>query len=71
MLSEPILFRDYLRCHGNECKLYADMKYRLMQNNPNDRELYVRGKEPIIWEMMRRASAWSQQTGWKPRETDI
>lgn len=43
MLSEPILFRDYLRCHGNECKLYADMKYRLMQNNPNDRELYVRG----------------------------
>ncbi|MBP1989805.1 GrpB family protein [Paenibacillus eucommiae] len=67
----PLLFRDYMRCHENECNLYAELKYKLMNLYANEREKYVEEKEPLIWEIMRRANHWSQETGWKPEISDI
>lgn len=66
----PLLFRDYLRCHQDECQGYAELKYQLMDKYKFERERYVKAKEPLIWEIMRRASRWSQETGWKPDASD-
>jgi len=66
-----LLFRDYLRCHPDDCKIYADGKYELARKFRNQREDYVDAKEPIIWTIMNKASRWSQQTGWKPGMTDF
>lgn len=66
-----LLFRDYLREHPIDCEQYADTKVNLMELYRDEREKYVEAKEPVIWEIMRRASKWSQATGWKPKETDI
>jgi GrpB-like predicted nucleotidyltransferase (UPF0157 family) len=66
-----LLFRDYLRCHTLDCLRYAEEKYRLMEIYKNEREKYVEEKEPIIWDILRRASKWSQEIGWKPGITDI
>lgn len=67
----PLLFRDYLRCHNEECGLYAAVKYELMTKYQKDRHGYVEAKEPVIWDIMRRASRWSQEVGWKAGGTDI
>lgn len=66
-----LLFRDYLRASAEDRKRYANEKYRLMGLFRNERHLYVENKEPIIWDIMRRASIWSQQTGWKSGKTDV
>ncbi len=66
-----LLFRDYLRNHPADCREYARVKYQLMELYRNERERYVYEKEPIIWEIMKKASQWSQEFGWRPAETDI
>lgn len=66
-----LLFRDYLRTNKDDCRKYAVVKYDLMKQYRNERDRYVEGKEPIIWEIMSRASKWSQVTGWKPGKTDM
>ena len=66
-----LLFRDYLRCHPLDCLRYAEEKYKLMEIYKYERENYVNEKEPIIWDILRKASKWSQQVGWKPGMTDI
>jgi GrpB-like predicted nucleotidyltransferase (UPF0157 family) len=65
-----LLFRDYLREHPDEGQIYAAEKQRLMLLYPNERQKYVEEKEPVIWEIMRRASRWSQRVGWKPGPAD-
>jgi GrpB-like predicted nucleotidyltransferase (UPF0157 family) len=65
-----LLFRDYLREHPGACDKYVQTKYKLMELYRNEREKYVDGKGPIIWEIMALASEWSQQTGWKPAQSD-
>ncbi|MZQ87108.1 GrpB family protein [Paenibacillus sp. 5J-6] len=66
----PILFRDYMRSHPDDCRSYAELKYQLMDKYRHERETYVEAKEPMIWEIMRKASHWSQTTGWKPQPSD-
>lgn len=66
-----LLFRDYLRVTPEDCRKYAETKYKLMEMYKHERERYVEGKEPIIWEIMNRASNWSQLTGWKRGKTDL
>lgn len=67
-----LLFRDFLRQSEEWRRLYAQEKHALAYRYPapQDRELYVNGKEPIIWKIMQEASRWSQQTGWKPSASD-
>jgi len=66
-----LLFRDYLREHPAACSEYAKVKYELMERFRNQREAYVDQKNPIIWKIMRMASQWSQEMGWKPGKTDV
>lgn len=66
-----LLFRDYLRVHSGDCRRYADTKYKLMELYRNERDKYVEEKGAIIWDIMRSASNWSQEIGWKPGKTDI
>ncbi|MCR2805941.1 GrpB family protein [Paenibacillus soyae] len=65
-----LLFRDYLRSHSDDAKYYEATKYRLMELYRNDRHRYVEEKEPIFWEIIRKASRWSQEVGWKPGKSD-
>lgn len=69
--QSALLFRDYLREHPLDCRRYAETKYKLMELYRNERHRYVEAKEPIIWEIMMKASKWSQKIGWKAGETDI
>lgn len=66
----PLLFRDYLRCHLDDCRSYAELKFQLMDKYRHEREAYVASKEPMIWEIMQRANHWSQAIGWKPEASD-
>ncbi|OXM82703.1 GrpB family protein [Paenibacillus rigui] len=72
-LSEQfaLLFRDYLRAHPVDCERYACMKLALAELYRYEREKYVDAKEPIIWDILRKASRWSQLTGWRPAASDM
>lgn len=65
-----LLFRDYIRLHNDDAKRYAELKHRLAQQYRDDRGSYVEAKAPFIWEIMTRADAWAQATGWQPGPTD-
>lgn len=65
-----LLFRDYLRCHPDDCREYANLKYDLAEKYRENRQGYVDAKGPFIWKMMQKANEWSQRTGWMPGESD-
>jgi GrpB-like predicted nucleotidyltransferase (UPF0157 family) len=62
----PLLFRDYLRCHPAAAAEYAAVKRRCAAEFRNDRGGYVEAKESFVWDIIRRADAWAQRTGWTP-----
>ncbi|MBO7743234.1 GrpB family protein [Paenibacillus sp. MWE-103] len=66
-----LLFRDYVRAHAHEAKRYAAIKHSLAKSHRHERDRYVEEKEPYIWDMLRSASKWSQQTGWRPGASDM
>lgn len=37
----------------------------------DDRARYVEGKGPIVWDILQKAHAWSQQAGWEPGPSDL
>jgi len=53
-----ILFRDYLRSHPEDAKLYGDLKLELAQRFRNDRTAYSNSKSDFVKEILKRA-------GWK------
>jgi len=65
-----LLFRDYMRCHPEDCKIYEDKKLELAEKYRNNRGLYVESKSLIIWNIMKRADMWSQEIGWYPKKSD-
>jgi GrpB-like predicted nucleotidyltransferase (UPF0157 family) len=65
-----LLFRDYLRISGEDALQYADLKRQLAEQYRADRHNYSDAKEPFIWEVMRRADRWAQDTGWEPGASD-
>jgi GrpB-like predicted nucleotidyltransferase (UPF0157 family) len=65
-----LLLRDYLRTHSGTASEYAWVKWDLAERFRNDREGYVRAKEPTVWEILRRAHDWAQATAWRPSPTD-
>jgi GrpB-like predicted nucleotidyltransferase (UPF0157 family) len=68
--QSALLFRDYMRDHGEDAGRYAHLKRRLAQQYGDDRYGYTDAKAPFIWEIMARANVWSQETGWEPGPTD-
>ena len=65
-----LLFRDYMRSHDEDVQVYAKLKYDLAEKYQQDRQCYTEAKSPLIWEIIRKADRWSQETGWKPEPTD-
>ncbi|MFC4810383.1 GrpB family protein [Paenibacillus sp. GCM10023250] len=66
-----LLFRDYIRAHAHEAKRYAAIKHSLAKSHRHERDRYVAEKDPYIWDILRSASKWSQQTGWRPGASDM
>ncbi len=65
-----LVFRDYLRAHAVAAQRYAGLKYQLADQYANDRRAYTKAKAPLIWELLREASEWSQRAGWSPGPSD-
>jgi GrpB-like predicted nucleotidyltransferase (UPF0157 family) len=65
-----LMFRDYLRTHPDAAQEYAQRKRELAIRFRNDREAYVRAKEPTVWSLLVRAHDWAQGSGWHPGPTD-
>ncbi|MGP3929870.1 GrpB family protein [Nonomuraea sp. KM88] len=66
----PLLFRDYLRAHPAAASEFAEAKRRCADRFRDAREEYVAAKEPYVWDIVRRADAWAQRTGWRPGPSD-
>lgn len=65
-----LLFRDYLRTHAEDARTYARNKWGLAEKFRNDRTGYVAAKDPTVWEILRSAHDWAQQSGWRPGPSD-
>ena len=67
-----LLFREYLRGHPARSTDYAVLKHALAArfSHPEQREDYVDGKAPFIWETIRLADEWAQKVGWEPPPSD-
>jgi len=66
-----LMFRDYLRVHPERRAAYAALKHSLAHLLPTDRTAYVDGKGPFIWDTVRLADQWAQDTGWEPGASDF
>lgn len=66
----PLLFRDYLREHPLDTKLYENEKYRLAKIYKDNRTAYVEAKNRIFWEIIFRADRWARSVGWEPGPSD-
>ena len=60
-----LLFRDYLRTQVEDARRYADLK-RSLASKERDVQEYTDLKGPFIWEIMVKATDWSQSIGWEP-----
>lgn len=52
-----VAFRDYLRAHSEEAKIYADLKIALAERFREDREAYNNAKGEFVEELTSRALA--------------
>lgn len=66
----PLLFRDYLRCHPDDARDYAELKRRLAKQFGSDRQGYADAKDEFIWHTIRQADRWAQETGWQVGPSD-
>lgn len=66
----PLLFRDYMRTHPEDAERYAALKHMLAEQYAEDRHGYVEAKGPFVWQTIRKADEWAQNTGWLPGPSD-
>ncbi|MEM7017363.1 MAG: GrpB family protein [Pseudomonadota bacterium] len=67
----PLLFRDYLRISEADRALYASTKRQMAEKFRDDRFAYVEAKDPVIWEIMKRADVWAAESEWEPGPSDL
>jgi GrpB-like predicted nucleotidyltransferase (UPF0157 family) len=65
-----LLFRDFLRADPAAAQDYGQHKVVLAARFTHDRRGYLEAKTPIIWDVLRRADQWAQETGWEPGPSD-
>jgi GrpB-like predicted nucleotidyltransferase (UPF0157 family) len=65
-----LLFRDFLRADPAAALDYGRRKVVLAARFAHDRHGYLDAKIPIIWDVLRRADQWAQETGWEPGPSD-
>ncbi len=51
--NELISFRNYLRTHKKDTKRYADIKKHAAKVSNQEREIYVKTKDPIVLELIK------------------
>lgn len=61
-----LLFRDYLRTHGEARRAYKELKWQLATQFKDDRIAYTDAKGPFIAATLVDAEDWAKQTGWTP-----
>jgi GrpB-like predicted nucleotidyltransferase (UPF0157 family) len=66
----PLLFRDFLRADTEAAADYEAAKRSLAESYRFDGHTYTDAKGPIVWQIIRRADDWAQQTGWEPGPSD-
>lgn len=59
-INRHLAFRDYLRAHFEEAKLYGDLKKNLAEQFPTDIASYMDGKDAFIKELEKKALSWYQ-----------
>lgn len=65
-----LLFRDYMRVHEEDCRWYENIKRQLAEQYRDDRQGYTNAKAPYLWEIMKKADPWRQETGQVPGPSD-
>lgn len=65
-----LLFRDYLREHEAEAAWYSRIKTQLAEQFVDDRQGYTNAKGWYLWEIMKKADTWHQETGRIPGPSD-
>jgi len=60
-----LLFRDYLRANAGDCEYYARVKREMAQRAWESVGAFGDAKDPLFWEIARRANAWAQATAWR------
>nr|WP_281262855.1 GrpB family protein [Streptomyces fragilis] len=66
----PLLLRDHLRCRPAAANEYAAAERHCAALFRHDRRGYVRAKDALVRDIVRRADAWAQDTGWAPGPSD-
>lgn len=61
-----LLFRDWLRVSGDDCRLYEATKRALAQREWDDVNDYADAKSDVIGEITGRAEQWAAETHWEP-----
>jgi len=57
-IKRHLVFRDYLKEHPNEKKMYGELKEKLAKQFPFDIDSYINGKEHLVKEIEARAWKW-------------
>lgn len=60
-----LLFRDYLRAHGDAVAAYSRFKQELSGAVP-DLAAYTEIKDPVVDLVIAAAARWARDTGWQP-----
>jgi GrpB-like predicted nucleotidyltransferase (UPF0157 family) len=58
-----LAFRDYLRTHPEQVKIYGKRKTELSLRFPLEIESYIKGKEPLVQEIEQKALEWYEGGG--------
>ena len=53
---EMVAFRDYLRSHPDELAKYAEIKKHAAEISNEEREVYIKTKEPVILDIIKKAT---------------
>jgi GrpB-like predicted nucleotidyltransferase (UPF0157 family) len=54
--------RDFLRTHPDDAAAYEALKRRLAADHPSDRLAYIKGKEPFMAALEKRALTWASSS---------
>lgn len=61
---DHLLFRDYLRRHGDAARRYAEAKHTAVTHWSDDGWAYTDAKTDAILDILEKAEAWAAGSGW-------
>ncbi len=61
-IEEMLSLRDYLRSHWQEAERYGNLKSKLSDEFTNDNVSYMRGKDGLVKELVKKSLQWRKTT---------